>query len=143
MNRKSNDKKNNSKSSNIKSDGYRSKRSIKSILDKKVKKGYNISWRVRDKDGNILGYISGYNSEGFILNIDRDLPNASEINIVIGHPFIKEEFHLTIKITWRHKINEFLDETGVLIKKKPEEWESLLENLSMFYPQQLETIGRL
>lgn len=128
----------------MKNDGYRSKKSIRNILEKKMRKGYNASWRIRDKDGNIIGYIKGYTDEGFVFKINRDMPNANKINFVLGHPFIKETFTITFKIIWRHKINEYIDEIGVLIQdEKPEVLENLMEHLQIFYPNQLETIGKI
>jgi hypothetical protein len=145
MNRKPNsNNKKNKKTGNMKNDGYRTKKSIRNILDKKLSKGYNVSWRVRDNDGNIIGYVKGYNNEGFIFKVNRDMPNANKINFVLGHPFIKDTFTITFKVLWRHKINEYIDEIGLLIQEENTEvLNKLMEQLQIFYPNQLDTIGKI
>ncbi len=141
-NRKKNDT--NGKVSNIKKDGFRKTTSIKSIIDKKLKGGYNANWRVRDLNNNIIGYIKKYCKDGFIIRIDKNIScNEKKIITIINHPYIKESFKVSLEIKWKHNCTEFLDEVGTLIIDNNKELDKLFNYLKMFYPNMIDNINQI
>lgn len=133
------------KSSNFKKDGYRTKKSIKSILEKKRKRNLNTYWRIRNKHNLILGFVKAYNKDGFIIKVDKtsSYTKDSSITFIISHPFIKEKYEVDVRVLWRHKVNDLLDELGVRLENKDAKLDGLFSELELFYLSTVDTIGSL
>lgn len=128
----------------FKKDGYRTKENLTDILEKKKKINGNLFWRIKDEDGNLLGYVKAYNEKGFILKLDKNrFRDTENIHVLIYHPLIKDKFNISLSIKWRHSVNEFLDEVGTLIEPSDQNIDKLLKHFKNFYKNSIDNIDHL